>query len=152
MKIELEINNIENAKNNFNSNTISDSLNQYLISNFEYKSLRNNKISLQIKGIQNKNEQIFLTDLIHNYYQEQEKLYSKIDTIDNYFRLIFSIVGIIAIIISQKFTTFLSELFLITGWFIIWEIIDDILFKENERKRKKKIYKSLANAKINFIN
>ena len=49
---------------------------------------------------------------------------------------------------SKQFTNIVSEIFLIAGWVIIWEIIYDILFSEIKRKRKAKIYKALATSNI----
>ena len=49
---------------------------------------------------------------------------------------------------SKQFTNIVSEVFLIAGWVIIWEIIYDVLFSEIKRKRKARIYKTLASATI----
>ena len=79
-----------------------------------------------------------------------KNIFQRFDTLDDYFKAVLSIIGIIAILISEKFESLLNELFLIAGWVIIWEIVYDLFFKEIERQKKNKIYKSLANCKINF--
>lgn len=61
------------------------------------------------------------------------------------------LLGIILIIISEQFTSFLSELFLIAGWVVVWEMVYDILFTGIKRKRDLKIVKKLATCEISFI-
>ena len=70
-------------------------------------------------------------------------------TILDYFSFL---LGIILIIISEQLTLFLSELFLIAGWVVIWEVVYDILFTGIKRKRELKIAKKLSTCEINFIN
>ena len=77
--------------------------------------------------------------------------FNKIDKIDDYFHLILMIVGIVAIILSEKIVSLLSELFLIAGWVVIWEILYDIIFNDIKRRRTIRIYKELARCKINFL-
>lgn len=145
MKIDINIKNEEDALNTFNENKISESLDNYLITCLEHTPLKDN-ITLCITGSKNKN----LGNMIKEHYQEKYFFLKKLDTYDNYIRLILFLIGIIAILISKQFNFVLSEIFLIAGWVIIWEIIYDILFNEIRRKRKAKIYKVLANSTIIF--
>ena len=114
------------------------------------KIFKNNLLVLNIKGLPKKNWKK-LDDIIHSYYLNKLNRYNKIDDIESYIRIGFFIIGILAILISELFTSFLSELFLIAAWVIVWELVYDLLFKEIKRRRKAKIYKYLANAKIVFI-
>lgn len=151
MNINIDLKNIESALNEFNKNVLSEDLNNYLIYNFNNQKLINKSIIINIKGINNKEDQLHLTEVISNYYQTKTNFFNKLDTIDNLVHFILGIIGTIIILISHEFNFLLSELFLIAGWVIIWEIVYDILFNEIKRKRKKKIYNLLSKAKINFI-
>lgn len=151
MNINIELINLESALNEFNKDILSDNLDNYLIYSLNNEKLINKNIQLNIKGINNKEEQIHLTKVIYNHYQKKNNFFNKIDNVDNIVRFILGIIGAIIILISHEFDFLLSELFLIAGWVIIWEIVYDILFNEIKRKRKKKIYALLANSKINFI-
>ena len=55
-------------------------------------------------------------------------------------------------IISEIFSALLSELFLIAGWVVIWEVVYDILFTGIKRKQKLKIAQKLSTCEISFIN
>ncbi len=143
MNIEINLKNENDAINTFNENKISESLDNYLMNYLEHMPLKN-KLTLTITGTNNNN----LSIIIKKYYEEKYFYLHKLDIYDNYIRGILSIIGFIAILLSKKFTNILSEIFLIAGWVVIWEIIYDILFNEIRRKRKAKIYKTLANATI----
>ena len=79
------------------------------------------------------------------------KYLNKIDKYDDYFRFLLLLLGIILIIISEIFSALLSELFLIAGWVVIWEVVYDILFTGIKRKQKLKIAQKLSTCEISFI-
>lgn len=143
MKIEINITNENELLNIYNKNIISETLDNYLITSLEHRSLKED-ITINITGTKNE----FIKSIITNYYEEKYLYLKKIDKLDNYIRLTLFLIGILAIFISKQFTNIVSEIFLIAGWVIIWEIIYDVLFSEIKRKRKARIYKTLANAKI----
>ena len=145
MEIDINLNNLDEALGKYNKEELSDDFDSYLIAHCEFLSFKNN-----IKGLPKKDWKK-LDDIIHSYYLNKLNRYNKIDDIENYIRIGFFIIGILAILISELFTSFLSELFLIAAWVIVWELVYDLLFKEIKRRRKAKIYKYLANAKIVFI-
>ena len=151
MNINIELKNLEIALNEYNNDIISENLDNYLIYSLNNQKLINKNIIINIKGIYNKEEQEHLKNVLINYYQNKTSFFNKIDSVDNIIRFILGIVGAIIILISHEFNFLLSELFLIAGWVIIWEIVYDLLFNEIKRKRKKKIYNLLATSKINFI-
>ena len=80
------------------------------------------------------------------------KSLNKIDKYDDYFRFLLLLLGIILIIISEIFSALLSELFLIAGWVVIWEVVYVILFTGIKRKQKLKIAQKLSTCEISFIN
>ena len=69
---------------------------------------------------------------------------------DDIYRLILLIIGILLIIISENLISFISELFLIAGWVVIWEMVYDIIFNQLKRTKNKNHYQKLAQAQINF--
>ncbi|MCM1053194.1 MAG: hypothetical protein NC483_04405 [Ruminococcus sp.] len=139
MKINIETN-YKKAVNTFNKNQLSEELHNYIINNCYFTSIKN-KITLNIKGINNIEEQEKIKEVIHSYYQNKYNILKRIDNMDNYIRFIMFIIGIIAILISKELDKIFSEIFLIAGWVIIWEIIYDILFNELKRKKMLKFIK-----------
>lgn len=145
--MNIELKNLDYALNPFNENLISDELDKY-ITNESYK--QKDKINITIYGSLTKEEQNKLENTIHNYYNNLYKIYKNIDKFDNYIRFIALIIGIVLILISEQLTFLFSELFLIAGWVLIWEMLYDILFNEIKRKRKSKTYKALSICQITF--
>ncbi len=142
--MEIKINLTSDALNKFNEEKISESLDNYIMNELKHKPIKND-LTLALSG-ENKEK---IGKIIHDYYKNKFYYAQKIDAIDNYVRGLLFIVGIIAILLSEQLKNLASEIFLIAGWVIIWEILYDILFNELRRKRKTKIYKALANCKIN---
>ena len=126
-------------------------LDTYILENSKH-TRNKERISLTISNISSKKEQNDLINLIHSHYLKKVIQLKKIDHYDDYFRLLLLLLGIILIIISEQLTLFLSELFLIAGWVVIWEVVYDILFTGIKRKRELKIAKKLSTCEINFIN
>ena len=149
MEIDISLNSINDALSIYNKNELNESFDNYLITHTEVLNFKNNLLVLNIKGLLKKDSKV-LEETIHNYYLIKLKRFQKIDDMENYIRLGFFIIGILAILISELFTSFLSELFLIAAWVIVWELVYDLLFNEIKRRKKAKIYKYLANAKIVF--
>lgn len=150
-KILINLKDLNLAFNEFNHNILSNDLDNYLF-NEAKKSTYKEDILLVISNINNLEKQKKIKELIINFYLNKIKEYKKIDKLDNYFHLILLFFGILLIIISEQFTMFLSELFLIAGWVVIWEMIYDILFTSIKRKRELNIYKKLTNSTFNFTN
>ena len=146
MNIEINITDENELLNIYNKNIISETLDNYLITSLEHRSLKED-ITINIIGTKNE----FIKSIITSYYEEKYLYLKKIDKLDNYIRLTLFLIGILAIFISKQFTNIVSEVFLIAGWVIIWEIIYDVLFSEIKRKRKARIYKTLAKAKIILV-
>ncbi len=150
-KIKIELNNLDNATNQFNNEVLDNELDNY-ITNTSLHILPKEAILLNIYGISKYQEQEQLIKLIHTHYEKKVKQLKQIDKYDDYFRMILLLLGIILIIISEHLTSFLSELFLIAGWVVVWEMVYDILFTGMKRKRSLNLYKKLATCKIEFLN
>ena len=149
-KVNIKLESLEEAKNKFNENILNDELDNYIVTASKH-ILPKERIILNIHS-NSKIEKENIKSLIHNHYQKKVKQLNKIDKYDDYFRLILLLLGIILIIISEQLTLFLSELFLIAGWVVIWEMVYDILFTGIKRKRDLKLYKRLATCEIEFLN
>lgn len=149
--ININLKSIEDATNEFNDKLLSSNLDTYILENSKH-TRNKERISLTISNISSKKEQNDLINLIHSHYLKKVIQLKKIDHYDDYFRLLLLLLGIILIIISEQLTLFLSELFLIAGWVVIWEVVYDILFTGIKRKRELKIAKKLSTCEINFIN
>lgn len=147
MNIDLHIAKENDIINTYDPHMLSESLDNYLTKSLEHRPLKD-KLTITITGTKNEN----IKNIIQNYYKDKYLYLKKFDNLDNYIRLTLFLIGILAIFISKQFSNILSEIFLIAGWVVIWELIYDILFNEIKRKRKAKIYKILANATIIFNN
>lgn len=148
MNINIELSNIEDATSQFNKAELSEELHEYIINKCKFKMLKNSRITLNIIGI--KENKDLLSKIIHNHYEQKAAIFKKFDLVDNYLRLFLLLLGIISIFLSYKLPLLISELFLIAGWVLVWEIFYDLLFNEIKRKRNYKIYKALKNCKITF--
>ena len=149
--INIDINNLEELENDYNKKHINKDLEEYIMECAKLMP-RKEKIELKINSNLNSIEQENAINLIHGYYKEKFKQYHLIDKYDDYFRIILLLLGILLIIISEQFTSLISELFLIAGWVVVWEIVYDILFTSIKRKRDLKLYKKLATCEIEFFN
>lgn len=148
--INIKLKNIEDATNPFNESLLNEELDNYIVNNCKHISSKES-IILNVNNLSKKEEQEQLLTLIHHHYQNKVKQLNKIDKYDDYFRLILLLLGIILIIISEQFISLLSELFLIAGWVVVWEVVYDILFTGIKRKRDLKLCQKLSTCKINFI-
>jgi len=147
--MNIEIKNLNDALNKYNSNLINPELDNYLT----LEIIKNFRIinELNIISNLNKDEQELLINAIHNNYNLKFKDLKQIDKYDDYIRLILLLLGVLLISISNETSYFISEISLIAGWVFIWEMLYDILFKQIKRKRKAIIYKRLSICKVNFI-
>lgn len=146
--INIDTPNINDLINVYNNKLLNDTFDEYLLN--QLKFLHVEKIIINFNKSFNKNEQELITNTIHNYYLDKFNKHSFIDKFDDYIHFILLILGVIFILISEKLISFLSELFLIAGWVVVWEIIYDLLFNSIKRKKLKNSYKKLANCEIFF--
>lgn len=144
----IKVEKLEDALNKFNNEKLSPELNEYIKK--ECQANLKNTLEINIEGKLTKKEQEKFANTIHSYYESLFKKYRYIDKYDNTIRVILLFIGIILLLISEQTTSLISELFLITGWIFIWEMLYDGLFNQINRKRKANIYKKLATSKINF--
>ena len=152
IKINITLQNYNEALNKFNTNLLDNDLDQFIFNNCKHVT-KKEKISLIINSDNlNIEQQNQLKSIIHNYYRKEYNHFKKIDQYHDYFRGILLILGIIFIFLSEIFFSVVKELFLIAGWVVIWEIVYDILFSGIKRKKEKMMYKKLAKCQIEFNN
>ena len=149
MELIVELKDMSDILNTYNNNEISLEFNEYLMRHLEFFNFKKNELSLNIK-CHNELDKEKIKNVIHDYYSKRLERFRKIDDLESVIKFAFFFIGILAILISELFTSFLSELFLIFAWVIVWEIAYDLLFNEIREKRKEKIYKYLSNVKIIF--
>lgn len=147
--INVNINKLEELENNYNKKYINKDLDEYIMECAKQFS-RKEKIFININGNLNKSEKNSAINLIHEYYQEKFKEYHLIDKYDDYVRIFLLFLGIVFILISEQLINILSELFLIAGWVVVWEIIYDLLFTGFKRKKIKNTYLKLSTCEISF--
>ena len=64
-------------------------------------------------------------------------------------QLIYLIIGILSLVLSSLIKeNIFKELILISGWVLIWSMIEIEIFSDTELKRKRKILKQLLNSEI----
>ena len=144
--IYIDIKEYESAFNEFNDKYISDSLFNYITS--EYSKTKN--VIIKITGVkEHKQEKLY--EAIRYTFKEKYKNYIKLDKFDDWYRFLLLILGILFVTLNQIFEIyFLKEIMLVAAWVVIWETVYDFLFKSNGRKIKSKMYKSLINAIVQF--
>ena len=141
--INIDINKLEELENKFNGKHINKDLDEYIMECAKLIPSKR-KIILNINSKLNKNEKEMVSNLIHQYYEEKLKQYHIIDKYDDYLRIILLLLGIICILLSETFIDLLSELFLIAGWVVVWEVIYDLIFTGFKRKKIKGISQKLS--------
>ena len=144
--IYIDIKDYESAFNEFNDKYISDSLFNYITS--EYSKTKN--VIIKITGVkEGKQEKLY--EAIRYTFKEKYKNYIKLDKFDDWYRFLLLILGILFVTLNQIFEIyFLKEIMLVAAWVVIWETVYDFLFKGSGRKIKSKMYKSLINAIVEF--
>lgn len=147
--INIEVKNISDVLNQFDNESITNELDNYIVNKYKSMSL-NKKITLNIKGKFTDEEKAMIGRAIHNHYENIEKYYIKIDRHDNIFRIMFLILGVLLIVLSTYFDGMINEFIIIAAWVPIWEAFHDIFFAGVERELKRNMYKNLAHSNIDF--
>jgi len=153
--IEININNYEDAIQKFDNDKLSNEL-----ANFIYNECMalpiNKKIEINIKTncLLTENQENDLINMIHAYFGLEVKKDLIISKQQYKRQFILFILGIVLISISNidfiHHLSIISEIYLIAGWVIIWELIYNIIFEDVKRKLKIKRYKKLSEAKVDF--
>ncbi len=144
--ISVKITNYDSAFNEYNDKYISDSLFNYITS--EYVKRRN--VIIRITGVK-EDKQDKLYEAIKYTFKEKYKHYGEVDKLDDIYRVLLLVLGIFFVTLSQMFDVyFVKEIMMVAAWVVIWETVYDFLFKGTERKVKSNMYKTLVNSIVEF--
>lgn len=144
--ISVKITNYDSAFNEYNDKYISDSLFNYITS--EYVKRRN--VIIRITGVK-EDKQDKLYEAIKYTFKEKYKQYGEVDKLDDIYRVLLLVLGIFFVTLSQMFDVyFVKEIMMVAAWVVIWETVYDFLFKGTERKVKSNMYKTLVNSIVEF--
>ena len=147
-EVVIYLNELEEAINKYNPNILSDELTNYILKRCMFFSTKSD-IDIIIYGIEDK-EQQGLKDIFHNHFKDLVDKTKKIEQYDDIKRVLLLIVGIVLICISEMFKFVVSELFLVAGWVVIWELVYNIFFERIKRNRDYFKYLQLSKANIKF--
>ncbi len=144
--IKIDLNDEFDLINNYDKNKISNNLLEYIIKESLYikrndtlKIIINNKCNTKI------NYKEMLTDAFKKEYKNNLKSHNK----TNIMQLILLTIGIFFIFLSFQINNEIwKEIFLISGWVPIWEMIELELFNDVRDRKRKKILLKLIKSKI----
>lgn len=154
--IKIELKDKEKIYNAFDENKLSDDLGRYIYtqrSSFEIN--KDIEIDIYFYDNMSSNEKDNIVNMIHEYFKDSVKEMSYVEKQDRIKKILLLILGTILIFLSHLINLnndfIISEILLIVGWVSIWEVFDNILFRETKRKFRLNIYKKLSICKINII-
>ena len=133
----------------FNPSLLSTTLDEYLMKEVSLCSFKG-EVVLQVTSYDCSFDRNLFTQIVHQYYQNYVQYYTCIDHLYDEKRIVLLLLGVLCILFSFLFSFLLSELFSIAGWVALWEMFDDFLFEEMERRTYLKRYKLLANCTIEY--
>lgn len=153
--IEIVINDNEDFYNQFNSNKLSQDLGAYIYSqSLGYPVKDTLKISIKTKDKLSNEKKDNIVDMIREYFGlsiRETLIYYKYNKVK---KILLFTLGVILICISHfigVINDFLvSEVFLIIGWVAIWEVFENILLVETQKKFKLDRCRKLVKCKIVF--
>lgn len=153
--IDVNINEYTDVLEKFDNDKLSRELADFIYE--QYKSF-SPKEKANIKIITNKplaeDEKHNLAEMIHAYFGLEVQKMLIISKSHVYFHWFLVLLGIVLIGIANlelvASLNVFKELFLITGWVVISEVIYDVVFEKFKDKIKLKRYKKLASAKVYY--
>ena len=156
-KIIININRYEDIIEKYNNNVLSDELARYIFNRAMTISInRNPEIDIYAANSLTDEQENEIADMIHKHFGLEVQKSLIISKYKRNYQMLLFLIGVFLITLSNlSFILNLStihELLLIFGWVAVWELIYDGLFVDFQEKIKRKRYKKLANAKINYIN
>lgn len=148
-KIEIYINNEEDLLEKYNRKLVSQELIDYIISKSK-NYFKEDKVVLMIENnTKYSNENV--ENLIKNGLKFELQNSTKIRDLNNIKQVILVLIGILFLFISTLIEdSILKEVFIIIGWFPIWEALDIEFFTDVKEKRKHNIINKLLESKIEF--
>ena len=154
-KIIINLNQNDDACNKFNNNILSKELGNYIYE--QYTGFKNDgdiKLIISSDEEMDNNFKNKLRKMIIEYISsniiELNKIHKKVIIKS----ILLSIIGICLIFIAHFFNIYneyiVSEVLMIAGWVSIWEVFDNLVFKESKWRSRYNGYKKLSKCEIEF--
>lgn len=135
--IYIDIKDYESAFNEFNDKYISDSLFNYITT--EYAKSKN--VIIKITGVKD-GRQEKLYEAIRYTFKEKYKNYIKLDKFDDWYRFLLLILGVLFVTLNQIFEIyFLKEIMLVAAWVVYGKLFMIFCLKVVVEKLKVKCIK-----------
>ena len=154
--IEINLNENEDEYNKFNNNILAPDLGTYIYE--QYLALGGNvNVKLNISSDQEMSDEYKnkLKNMIKNYFNSNLIELSHIHRNQNIKNILLSLIGICLIFIAHFLNIYndfiISEVILVAGWVFLWEVFDNIFFKESKWQTKYNVFKKLCKSQIEFI-
>lgn len=143
--IEVDLIDEDSLFEKFNKRQVSNELIDYIIKEVGILK-QNDVITIIINNYLNISDtKILIKNKISDEYSQTILKYQH----NIYIQLIYLIIGILSLILSSLIKeNIFKELILISGWVLIWSMIEIEIFSDTELKRKRKILKQLLNSEI----
>ena len=155
-KIIINLNKNDDVNSKFNDQILSPELGNYIYD--QYTGFKENGIINLVISSDEKMDDEFknkLTSMIIDYFKSNINELNKIHNKLYIKSMIMSIIGIIFIIITNFLNLYndhiISEIFMIAGWVLLWEVVDNIVFKESKWHSRYNGYKKLLKCNIEFV-
>ena len=144
--IKIDLINEKDLINNYDENKLSNNLLEYIIKEALYIK-RKDMIKIIINNKCNTKKDY--KEMFINAFKEEYKNNLKIHNRTNIVQLILLIIGIFFIFLSFQINNEIwKEIFLISGWVPIWEMIELELFNDVRDRKRKRVLLKLINSKI----
>lgn len=143
--IEVDLIDEDSLFEKFNKRQVSNELIDYIIKEVGILK-QNDVITIIINNYLNISDtKILIKNKISDEYSQTILKYQH----NIYIQLIYLIIGILSLVLSSLIKeNIFKELILISGWVLIWSMIEIEIFSDTELKRKRKILKQLLNSEI----
>lgn len=148
-KIEIYINNEEDLLEKYNHKLVSQELIDYIISKSK-NYFKEDDVVLVVENKTKYNDEN-VEKLIKNGLKFELQNSTKIKDLNNIKQVILILLGILFLFLSTLIDdSILKEVFIIIGWFPVWEAMDIEFFTDVKEKRKRRIINKLLESKIEF--
>lgn len=148
-KIEIYINDEEDLLEKYNDKLVSQELIDYIISKSK-NYFKEDDVVLVVENKTKYNDEN-VEKLIKNGLKFELQNSTKIKDLNNIKQVILILLGILFLFLSTLIDdSILKEVFIIIGWFPIWEVMDIEFFTDVKEKRKRSIINKLLESKIEF--
>ncbi len=144
--INVDLKNNEDLYEKYNSNKVSRDLINYLIEN-TYSCSAKDKIMIVINNYINSKDCV---TLIKNGFEDELLRYLKRYYYSNFSQIVYFILGIIILFIATYLgdTSVIHEILLISGWVLIWEMVEIELFADLDNRRRRRMLQKLKKAEF----